>query len=463
MPRKKKNKKIIRYRRPLSINIGVVIFCLIFVYMGFSIYIYMTKNHIQSYEVLLGTIVDDKKYSGIILRNEEVKYTEQAGTISYYIREGKKAAVGSMIYALDETGRMSEILTSSEEEGNSLSQEGLSELKKQLATFSITYKDDDFSQVYEMKYDLETTVFEYAEAYSPENLAELLSTQGVRQIRADQAGIVAYSVDGMEGLTEAEIQADLFDRSDYNRQYVKKQNEMVDVDAPAYKIVTTDNWSIIFPLTAEDVEQFQETQSLQVTFTDKRLETTGAFSMITGQDGATYGKLDFKKYMVQFLSDRYVSFEIVQNKEEGLKIPVSSVVSKNFYTIPLDYITQGGNNEDEGFMRKDFDENGESTIVFINTEIYYKTEEVCYIDANQLKAGNVLVKPDSSEEYSIGAMASLDGVYNMNKGFAVFRQIDIIDQNEEYCIVRKNMPYGLSVYDHIVLDGSQVEENDLIH
>nr|WP_330373046.1 hypothetical protein [Lacrimispora celerecrescens] len=33
----KKNKKIIRYRRPLNINVGMIIFALIFVYMVFSV------------------------------------------------------------------------------------------------------------------------------------------------------------------------------------------------------------------------------------------------------------------------------------------------------------------------------------------------------------------------------------------------------------------------------------------
>ena len=39
--KKKKSSKIIRYRKPLNINIGMIIFALIFVYMSFSVYTYL--------------------------------------------------------------------------------------------------------------------------------------------------------------------------------------------------------------------------------------------------------------------------------------------------------------------------------------------------------------------------------------------------------------------------------------
>ena len=57
-------------------------------------------------------------------------------------------------------------------------------------------------------------------------------------------------------------------------------------------------------------------------------------------DGGSYGKLDFSQYMVQFASDRYVTFEIDTEKADGLKIPVTAVTEKEFYLIPLEYMVQ---------------------------------------------------------------------------------------------------------------------------
>lgn len=63
----------------------------------------------------------------------------------------------------------------------------------------------------------------------------------------------------------------------------------------------------------------------------------------------------------------------------------------------------------------------------------------------------------------VGETQPLEGVYNINKGYAVFRKVDILEQNEDYCIVSDESPYGLAVYDHIVLDSSAVNENDIIY
>lgn len=65
---KKKNKKIIRYRHPRNINVGMIIFAIIFVYMAFSVYTYMKKDKIQFYEVAEGSIVNDYQHTGMILR-----------------------------------------------------------------------------------------------------------------------------------------------------------------------------------------------------------------------------------------------------------------------------------------------------------------------------------------------------------------------------------------------------------
>lgn len=88
---KKKKSKIIRYRHPLNINVGMIIFAIIFVYLVFSVYTYMKKEKVQFYEIVEGNIVNDRQYTGIILRDERVESTDRAGYINYYIREGKRA------------------------------------------------------------------------------------------------------------------------------------------------------------------------------------------------------------------------------------------------------------------------------------------------------------------------------------------------------------------------------------
>ena len=80
-----------------------------------------------------------------------------------------------------------------------------------------------------------------------------------------------------------------------------------------------------------------------------------------------------------------------------------------------------------------------------------------------MSAGDLLIRTDSAEVYPVGQLESLKGVYNINKGYTVFRQIQILYENEEYCIVKEGTSYGLSVYDHIVLNAETVDEDEVIY
>lgn len=480
MAKKKKPKKIVRYRRPLNINIGMIIFALIFVYMTFSVSIYLKKDKIQFYEVVEGSIVDDESFTGIILREETTKTAEKTGYINYYVREGKRASVGTRVYSLDETGSMAAFLADNPDYDVTLSSANLSELKKQLSAYSVSYSDENFNAVYNAKYALAAAVLEYVNFNALNNLDSMLQQTGVdfQQVRADQAGIVSYAIDsyrsgdgtdtasafpsGVQDISQ--VSETMFNRGNYIRK-ITKSGDLVEKGVPVYKIITSDLWSVVFPLTQEEAARYSDKEKLTVTFKGHAISTEGTFSMLTGSDGKTYGKLDFDKYLVQFASDRFLDFEIITEKVEGLKIPVSAVTEKNFYLVPLDYMTRGGDSTDTGFMKEVYSETGTSA-VFVPATIYYSTDEYYYIDMNedsQLKAGDYVLKPNSTERYQIGASASLQGVYNINKGYTVFKQIKILSSSNEYYTVERNIDYGLSVYDHIVLDADTVEEGELIY
>ena len=470
-PRKKqaapqKKNKIIRYRRPLQINVGMIIFALIFVYMVFSVYTYIRRDKVQFYEVQEGSIVNNTDYTGIILREEKVKTAERPGHINYYVREGKRASVGTRVYSIDETGNITAFLEEHAEDNVTLTGENLADLKKQLTVFSLTYDDARFNTVYDTKYTLEADVVEYTNFNALDNVGDLLDEAGInfQQVRADEAGVISYGIDSFENLTVSDISEAVFDRSAYTK-VITKSGKLIEAGTPVYKVITSDLWSVVFPMTEEDVKLYGDRTSLTVNFKGRDLKTAGKFSMLVGTDGKTYGKIDFDKYLIQFASDRFLDFEIVTDKVEGLKIPASAVTTKDFYLVPMDYVTQGGDSSDTGFNKEVYSESGTS-VVFVPAVIYYSEGDSYYIDMggeDGLNAGDYIVKPDSADRYQIGASASLQGAYNINKGYAVFKQIDVLASNDEYYTVKKNMPYGLSVYDHIVLDAETVTEGELIY
>lgn len=464
---KKKNSKIVRYRRPLNINVGMIIFAIIFVYMVFSVYTYIKKDKIQFYEVVEGNIVNDHEYNGIILREETVQYTDRAGYINYYIREGKRAGIGTRIYSIDESGTMSSILEDNTDAGSMLTDSNITDIKRQLSSFSMKWSDFHFDEMYDLQSTMDAAIMEYVNFNALGSLDALMEQTGVtfQQAKAPASGVVSYSIDGFEDMTPSQITAEAFERGSYTKA-VTKAGKLIDKDAPVYKLVTSDNWCVLFPMTEQDVADYTGKQMLHVTFASNGLETDGAFSILTGSDGKPYGKLDFNQYMVQFVTDRYVRFEVDSERISGLKIPVTAVTEKSFYLIPVDYLTQGGDSSDTGFMKETYSENGTPSVTFVPATIYYSTDEYYYVDMSEqspFKAGDYLVKPDSADHYQIGQSASLQGAYNINKGYAVFKQIEILNSNDEYYTIRKGMDYGLSVYDHIVLDAKTVYEGQLIY
>ena len=302
---KKKKSNIIRYRHPRNINVGMIIFAIIFVYLVFSVYTYMKKEKVQFYEVVEGNIVNDRQYTGIILRDERVESTDRAGYINYYIREGKRAAIGTRIYSIDETGNMAELMQENPDANVGLTDANLSDVKRQLSAFSMSYSDQKFETTYDLQYSLEAAVLEYANFNALGNLDSIMQQAGASfvQVTAPVSGVVSYAVDGFENLTADQITESTFDRSGYSKA-ITKAGQLIEQSAPVYKLITSDNWSIVFPLSDDAAEEYKDQTQLHVTFTANDLDVTGDFSIITGADGASYGKLDFTQYMVQFASDR---------------------------------------------------------------------------------------------------------------------------------------------------------------
>ena len=92
-----------------------------------------------------------------------------------------------------------------------------------------------------------------------------------------------------------------------------------------------------------------------------------------------------------------------------------------------------------------------------------ETSYIYYVDKNKFKEGDALVEPDSGEKFIIGDTEVLEGVFCVNQGYAVFRRIEILDENEEYAVVSKETYNGLVRYDRIVKNADKVSEQDILY
>lgn len=125
--------------------------------------------------------------------------------------------------------------------------------------------------------------------------------------------------------------------------------------------------------------------------------------------------------MITFATDRFLDVEILSDSESGLKVPLSAITTQEFFLIPKDYITKGGSNGATGVLRETAGENGSLTTEFVATQIYQENDENYYLDDSSLRVGDHLIKPESTESYTVSQTASLTGVFNINKGYADFK------------------------------------------
>lgn len=459
-----RNNKVTKYRKPLNINIGIIIFGIIFIYIVISVVTYMINPKISVYEVNKGSLATNNTYQGLIIRKETKVTAEQAGYVNFYAREGEKIGAGQTVYTIDETGKLKDILADTTNSENTLTKQDIKSLKTEISSFSNSFDANNFKGVYNFKYDIENKVLELVHNNLLNNLEDLSNDENAGAFvtcSAPAEGLVVYSYDGYEDVTAETLNTDLFQYDKYKKTMVKT-SDIVNAGDFVYKIITDDAWSIIIPLDEDKATEYKDNTTMRIKFKKDGVQANSLFSIIRIDD-KPYGKLDLGSSAIRYVTDRFLDVELMVGSKEGLKIPKSSVIEKEFYTIPVEYATQGGDNKSIGFLLETFDKDGKSITQFVQPTIYYATDEDYYVETHEFETGNYIVKTDSTDRYPIGKTDKLTGVYNINKGYAQFRQIDILYQNEEYDIVKEGTTYGIAVYDHIVLDGKAVKEDDIIY
>ncbi|MDE6389153.1 MAG: hypothetical protein K2L82_15255 [Lachnospiraceae bacterium] len=443
----------------------MLIFAAIFIYVVIGVLMYFRTEHIVGYSVKEGSLTSNSIFTGIALRTEEIINSSDAGYINYFAREGERVAVGNLVYAVDETGKLSDYINTNESGENSLSDTDLFELKSEITSFISRFDRTEFSDVYNFKYNVEGTVLKLSNYNILANADALNGTSNTSLINyryAGKSGIVSYSVDGYEGLKLEDMTADYFDQKNYEKKHLVN-NELIAGGDPVYKLSTNEDWSIVIQVDEELAEELLEKEYVEVKFLKNQYTSWGEVDSYTNGDGDTFVSLTFTNSMITFCTDRFIEIELLLEDEKGLKIPNTSIVEKEFYIVPKEYVTKGGNSGKDGVLLETYDENGSATTEFVETTIYDATDTEYYLDDSVLRSGNYIIKPESTQKYAISKTGSLIGVYNINKGYADFKQVSILYQNDEYAIVKSNTVYGLNVYDYIVLDASTVNDNEFIY
>lgn len=478
MSRRKNN--VVMVRRPVHISIGLILGLFFMLYTIIIALNYFNKEHISLYEVTETKIASDNRCVGMIIRTEHLEKSPAAGYINYYVSGRERVAKDAPVYSIDENGSVYEMLTGNEKKIN-LSKEDSRQIRASIASFRKNYSDSRYNLVNNFKSTLDGEILELSNVSLMSSLNSALKENGeissFRLVNAPNSGIVSYYTDDYSSIKAEDVVPEYFN-NEYGKNYIK-YNSAVESGEVIYKLVTEDNWQIVLNLSSGQYEKLRERQEallkegyekpyVTIHLIDGDIETSVYYSLSERQSGY-FATLEMTRYMIDYIDERFIEIELSFNSAEGLKIPNTSILEKEFFVIPLSYITLGGDSKEKGIAVEKYDEDGNKVYDFQEKTIYYteKNDEKTDKDDCVLIAMDGLERGDNirngeGELFTLNETRKMEGVYNANKGYCVFRIIHKLYNNEEYSIVEPDSEYGISSYDHIIVDADTVNEQDII-
>lgn len=456
--------KIIRVKKRKDVNIGIVIFLVIMVYVLFHVYTFFTKVEISLHEVQPEEMYLTSRCDGMILRDEELVYTEIAGYVNYYFSEGSRIAKNSTIYSIDSNRDMYDLLSGSATEIK-LSGEDLSDLK-QLLQESLIHQTSG-QNISETKSKIITGYQRLIDAMLMEELNQIVTSTGIisnfHVVSSKTSGIISYRMDDYTNISVQDVNSACFENKD--KGYSLYSVDLIAANSPVYKVITGDEWSIIALLNETLYGQLIGKDSATF-YLNNDIKVTAPINCYKKED-AYFAEISMNKYLSNFVSDRFVDIKFELEYTEGLKIPESAITFKDYYRIPEDYLVFGGNERENkrGLLIEEFNtETGTTQYTFKEAEVFYSAEGFAYIDCLDFSKETYIVTPDMSSRVMLYTFVNkLEGAYNINKGYAVFKRIERLSTENGYVMVKKNSASGLSAYDHIALDASSVVEDAVIY
>ena len=465
-----KHDNIIQYHNVRTKDLGIAIFAVILLYVIICLFISSKNETIAGYQVKTGTLSENRQYSAIALRDETEVVSDYSGYVNYFIREGERSAYANLVYCIDETGKISDLIGKSPIEDNSLSKAELKALKQDIMLFAKTFDEKTFSDAKAFSNRTVNALSQIENRRIIEDVTQITSDHSNDMInfcRAKASGITLFYHDGFESLKAGDLTPDSFDKEKYQRTDLLN-DDLVEAGSFVYKYVDNENWSLVILASPEEAKRVSSMDYVEVKFLKTLTSSWGKVTVVKETPDYSIIELSFTNSMVAFCKDRFVDIELLVEEDTGLKIPNSAIAEKAFFLIDKEYVTKGGNASGLSVLRKEQGDNGE-TVKNVEISVYKEDADVYYVDTTSLSVGNILIKPETavtsedSNVFVVGKQGTLTGVYNINKGYADFNRIEILYSNDEYTIIEPNISYGLRAYDYIALDASIVSDKDFVY
>ena len=469
MSKRRKNSNVIRLSRAARLNSAFIIFGIILVYVVASVFKSFSKEPITTYKVTSSNINNNIVVKGIALRNENEVTCSKSGYLIYFVRDEDKVKKNSPVCTVDETGNIINAIKAAGEndEGNKLfTHADYTNIRNAIDNYKSSYSNEKFYGIYNFKNEIESKVMDLSSQVMMEQIqnggAAIKST--LQSIKAGESGVVSYYTDGYEKKTPETLSVDDFNEANYKKVSLKT-GDILDSGSTVYKLTADENWHIVCQLTKEQAESIQEESRIRYTINGGPNEVRSDFTLLPRED-STFLVMSLNKYMVDYISERFLNIEIILNKFDGLKVPNSAIMEKEVYKIPQNYVTSDDDVSSKFITVRRFDENatsGDAEEKEIELKVYKSDEDYYYVSKDSFVDTDIVLYGKNKKETPVMSLEreKMNGVYLANAGIASFQEVEVIKAQDEFTII--NEDGNLKEFDNIVLDSNAVYEGQTLY
>lgn len=488
----KKQKKRPKRRSRAYLVMPLLIFAIIAVYLCGQIAMLASRKSETNVEtVSYGSISTPQLYTGLVVRKEYVGTSSRTGQPFFQFSQGDYVAKGAEVCTVkdvDSTEALEskldaidlDILESQKSRTDlSVFSEDIARLEDNITRTVDAYAGramkTNFSYMYTMKSQVSSFMDQRNEIWLTENVDSLSQltqernsyqqqlAQSMSSVTAQESGILCLSYDGLETTLTPDTLADVTEAQmgGAKTEYISKAKSVAEGD-PLFKVISSNKWYLVSFLPAQETLGWETGDTLSLDVTTEE-DTTSINVMIdTIEQGESNSKVIFSTYdhMDKFMERRTLSFSMKNEAAEGLKIPNDAIVEKSLICVPAEFITESG--AEQGVMLA----NGEKG-KFLSLQIITSDGENVYVEqsSSTLKTGDVILKGEGEnmERYTVSDIRLMSGVYVANSSMAQFVAVEILEQNQEYAVVKTGQGAGLQPYDLIVSDAKNVTEGQSVY
>lgn len=455
-------RKVLKLNKDIKVNVATVLVAAILLYVVIRVIAFASKKPITTYRVNKSNVNNNIELTGLAVRDEVVLKSIKSGYVCYYIRDGEKIPKNSMVCTVDESGQMYNKISDAESYDNLLTKEDYDEIRSVISLYKVGYDDTKFYDAYNFENNINNKVLEMTNEIIMQQVETNDSKFSLSAVVSPYSGLVTYYLDGFEDYDIQNVCMADFDRSGYLKQTLKT-GDVVSSGTPVVKIIASENWNIIAPITEEQAQMLSEKKRVAFSINNSSYKVTAPFEILSKEDGK-YINISLESFLYNFMSERYLSLVIFMEENSGLKVPASAVTAKEVYKIPIEFFSAGSNQSQSNRLNIQIkDASGEVTLKQVKPTIYTCDNEYCYVDPNVFNDTDVLLDITSNKTLAVSLLSTeqISGVYIANRGIAEFRMIEIIKTIDDFVLIEADQ--GIKVYDNIILDANKVKENQIIY